>query len=112
MIKKLLTINLILVLVFQPLAVVFAGSGSLDDQITTSNSSTPVMNCDHMNTPDCPGTELCSNLGHTGFDVKNLPSFSIVETVSSGPSHSIQVYKNASFPLTETAPPLRPPRIS
>jgi hypothetical protein len=112
MIKKLLTLNLILVLVFQPLAVVFAGSGGLDDQITTSNSSTPVMDCEHMNTPDCPGTDICSNLGHTGCDVKNLRILSIVETVSLGPSHSIPVYKNACFPLTETAPPLRPPRIS
>ena len=112
MIKKLLTINLVLVLVFQPVAVVFAGSGSLDDQITTSNSSSPVMDCEHMNTPDCPGMDICSNLGHAGCDVKNLRILSIGETVSLGPSHSIQQYKNAHFPLTETTPPLRPPRVS
>ena len=112
MIKKLLTINLVLVLVFQPVAVVFAGSGGLDDQITTSNSSSPVMDCEHMNTPDCPGTDSCSNPGHAGCDVKNLRILSIVETVCLGPSNSIQLYKNAYFPLTETAPPLRPPRIS
>jgi hypothetical protein len=112
MIKKILTINLILVLVFQPLAVVFAGSVGLDDPIITSNVSAPVMDCEHMNTPDCPGTDICSNLGHTGCDVKNLRISSIVETVSLGPPHSMQVYKDAYLPLTESAPPVRPPRIS
>jgi hypothetical protein len=112
MIKKLLTLNLILVLVFQPVAVVFAGSSSLETQVANSYFSSSTMDCEHMNTLDCPGMDNCSNVGHTGCDVKSLRILSIVETVSLGLSHPVQAYKNDHIPLTETDPPLRPPRIS
>ena len=82
MIKKLLTLNLILVLVFQPVAVVFAGSSNLETQVANSIFSSSTMDCEHMNTLDCPGMDICSNVGHTGCDIKNLRILSIVETVS------------------------------
>ena len=112
MIKKLLTINLVLVLVFQPVVVVFAGSGDLDNQITTSNSSSPVMDCEHMNTPDCPGTDICSNVWHAGCDLKSLRILSIVEPGTFDLSITILSHVKARYPLTDTAPPLKPPRIS
>lgn len=109
MIKKLLTINLVLVLVFQPVAVVFAGSGGLDDQITTSDS---VMDCEHMNTPDCPGMDSCTNIGHTGCDLKNLRILSIVAPGTFNLSITMLSPGEARYPLTDTTPPFRPPRIS
>ena len=112
MIKKLLTIKLILVLVLQPVAVVFAGGGSLEAQAANSNFSSSAMDCEHMNTLDCPGTDICSNVGHTGCDVKSFRVLSIVETVSLSLSHIILPHKNSHIPLAGTAPPLRPPRIS
>ena len=112
MIKKLLTLNLILVLVFQPVAVVFAGSGGVGDQNTITNLSNSVMECEHMNTLDCPGTEVCSNVGHTGCDLKNLRFLSIVEPGTFNLSISLLPPRGFLFPLTESAPPLRPPRIS
>jgi len=112
MIRKLLTINLVLVLVFQPVAVVFAGSGGLDNQITTSNSSSPMMDCEHMNTPDCPGTDICSNVGQAGCDLKSLRVLSIVEPGTFDLSITMLSDVEARYPLTDTAPPLKPPRIS
>ena len=112
MIKKLLTINLILVLIFQPVAIAFAGSGGLDDQISTGNFSGSVMDCEHMNTLDCPGTDICSNIGHTGCDLKSLRILSIVEPGTFNLSITMLLHRESHFPLTETAPPLRPPKIS
>ena len=112
MIKKLLTLNLILVLVFQPVALVFAGSSSPEIQVANSNSSSSTMDCVHMSTLDCPGMDICSHVGHTGCDIKNLRLLFVVGTVSLGLSHLLQAYKNDCIPLTETDPPLRPPRIS
>ena len=112
MIKKLLTLNLILALVFQPVAVVFAGSGGLDDQFTTTHFSSSMMDCEHMNTLDCPGTEVCSNVGHTGCDLKNLRFLSIVESGAFNLSITMLPHRGFLFPLSESAPPLRPPRIS
>ena len=112
MIKKLLTLNLILVLVLQPVAVVFAGSGSVGDQNAITNLSSSVMDCEHMNTLDCPGTEVCSNVGHTGCDLKNQRFLSIVGPGTFNLSISMLPHRGFLFPLTESAPPLRPPRIS
>lgn len=112
MIKNWLIVKLILVLVLQPVAVVFAGSGSLENQVSSINFSSTDMNCEHMNTLDCPGVNICLNVGHAGCDVESLRIRSIVETASLGLSHSIGAYRKAHFPLTQTAPPLRPPRIS
>ena len=112
MIKKLLTINLVLVLVFQPVAIVFAGSGGLDDQITASNSSSPMMDCEHMNTPDCPGRDICSNVGQAGGDLKSLRLLSIVEPGTFNLAITMLSHVEARYPLTDTAPPLKPPRIS
>jgi hypothetical protein len=112
MIKKLLILKLILVLVLQPVAVVFAGSGSLGVQVSSINFSSTDMGCEHMNTPDCPGVDMCLNVGHAGCEVESLRILSTVGTVTSGLSHSIHAYRNAHFPLTQTIPPLRPPRNS
>ena len=112
MIKKLLTLNLMLVLVFQPVVFVFAGNGDLDDQITPSNFSSSMMDCEDMNTLDCPGTEICSIAGHTGCDLKNLRFLSIVKPGTFNLSVTMLPYRDFRFPLTETSPPLRPPKIS
>jgi hypothetical protein len=112
MIKNLLIVKLILVLVLQPVAVVFAGSGSLEVQVSNINFSSTDMDCEHMNSLDCPGVDICLNVGHAGCEVEGFRILSIVETTSLGLSHSIQAYRKAHFPLTQTVPPLRPPRIS
>jgi len=112
MIKKLLILKLMLALVLQPVALVFAGNTSLEDRVADITFSNTEMNCEHMNSPDCPGMEICSNGGQAGCDVKNLRILSVVETVSLDLSHSIQPYINAHFPLTITTPLLRPPRVS
>jgi hypothetical protein len=112
MIKKLLTLNLLLALVFQPVTVVFAGGGGLDDEFTTTHFSSSMMDCEHMNTLDCPGTEVCSNVGHTGCDLKNLRFLSIVESGAFNLSISMLPHRGFLFPLTESAPPLRPPKNS
>ena len=63
MIKKLLVLNLILVLVSQPVVVVFAGSGGMDDQMATNHFSSSMMDCEYMNTLDCPNSDICSSIG-------------------------------------------------
>jgi hypothetical protein len=112
MLKKLLTLNLILVLVFQPVAVVFAGSGGLDDQMTTNHFSSSMMDCEHMNTLVCPGMDICANVGHTGCDLKSLRILSTVEPGTLYLSMTMLPNRGFLFPLAESAPPLRPPRIS
>jgi hypothetical protein len=112
MIKKLLMLNLILVLVFQPVAVVFAGSGGMDDQMTTNQFSSSMMDCEHKDTLVCPGADICSSIGHTGCDLKSLRILSTVEPGTINLSIAMLPHRGFLFPLTESAPPLRPPRIS
>lgn len=112
MIKKLLTLNLLLALVFQPVAVVFAGNSSLGTEVANSYFSSSNMDCENMGTTDCPGMDICAHVGHTGCDLKNLRTLSIVAIVSLSLSHPIQTYINELIPLTQTDPPLRPPRFS
>ena len=115
MIKKLLMLNLILVLVFQPVAVVFAGSGGMDDQMATNHFSSSMMDCEHMNALDCPGPDICSSIGHTGHTGCDLKSIRILSTLEPGTinlSIAMLPHRGFLFPLTESAPPLRPPRIS
>ncbi|MCG6888828.1 MAG: hypothetical protein LJE92_04520 [Gammaproteobacteria bacterium] len=109
MIKKLLTIKLILVLVLQPVAVVFAGNGSLENQLAVGSF---VMDCEHMNSQDCPGMDTCATSGHAGCGVKNLRNVSIVVPGSFNLSITVQPPGESHFSLTATPPPLRPPRIS
>jgi hypothetical protein len=112
MLKKLLTLNLILVLVFQPVAVVFAGSGGLNDQMTTNHFSSSMMDCEHMKTLDCPGPDICSSIGHTGCDPKSLRILSTVEPGTFNLSITMLPHRGFLFPLTESVPPFRPPRNS
>ena len=115
MIKKLLMLNLMLVLVFQPVAVVFAGSGGVDDQMTTNHFSSSMMDCEHMNTSDCPGPDICSNIGHTGHtgcDLKSIRFLSTLEPGTINLSIGMLPHRGFLFPLTESAPPFRPPRNS
>ena len=115
MIKKLLMLNLILVLVFQPVAVVFAGSGGMDDQMTTNHFSSSMMDCENMKTLDCPGPDICpsiGHIGHTGCDLKSLRILSTVEPGTINLSITMLPHRGFLFPLTESAPPFRPPRNS
>lgn len=112
MINKLLIIKLILVLVLQPVAVVFAGNGDLENQLAASNFGNFVMACEHMNTPDCPGRDICSHVGHAGCDVKSLRILPIAEPGVFKLSITMPPHGKEHFPLAATTPPVRPPRNS
>lgn len=112
MLKKLLTLNLVFVLILQPVTVVFAGSSDGNLQVAGGYFSDIVMDCEHMDTMDCPGKDVCSTMGHAGCDVKSLRILSVVEPGSLDVGESLQLHKNGYLPLTANAPPLRPPRVS
>lgn len=112
MLKKLLTLNLVLVLILQPVTVVLAGGSDVNDQVASGYFSGIVMDCEHVDTMDCPGKEVCSTTGHAGCDVKSLRILAVVGPGSLDVGRPLQLHKNGHFPVTENAPPLRPPRIS
>jgi hypothetical protein len=70
------------------------------------------MDCEHKNSPDCPGMDMCAAAGHAGCDVKNLRVLSMIAPGIFNLSITLQPAAENHFPRAATAPPLRPPRIS
>ena len=112
MTRTLLILNLLIVLVFQPVAAAMLVPASMTDQVNTGDLLSQPTHCADRTAPGCADMEACSAIGYSSCDaqVAALPCvnrFDIVELPDELAANVSNYYL-----LIPQAPPLRPPRYS
>lgn len=110
MLKGLLIIKLFFLLALQPAGVAFAMGGDLHIHALPDHSVVFDIECERMSSGDCAVAAQCLTSGHVGCDLNPFqPAVhgSLFSPVSAG---FLATNGLSKLPLTETSPPLRPPR--
>ena len=112
MTRTLLILNLLIVLVLQPVAATMLVPASITNQASTGDSITHSRHCPDRTAPGCAEMETCSTIGYSSCDAKVaalscLSRFDAVELSGELTANVCDYYL-----LIPQGPPLRPPRYS
>jgi hypothetical protein len=112
MTRTLLILNLLMVLVFQPVAATLLVPASMTDPASPGDLLTQSRHCPDRTAPGCADMETCSAIGYSSCDaqVAALPCINRFDAVEL----PAELKANVSnfYLLIPQGPPLRPPRYS
>ena len=111
MFKKLITINLLLMLIFQPIGQAFSAPVFLlDHHSGSSNVDMSAMVCDQEDSMPCLDLECCELVGHAKCDLNNPIGYSVSnQPIYTLPSSYNGIYDN-KYLLILPDTLLRPPQ--
>ena len=112
MLKKILTFNLLFVLVFQPVAATILVPASMTDQTATGDLLKHSKHCPDRATPDCADMQGCFAPGHSSCDAKVTSLLFISLFDAAVLLDVLPAQLGNHYSLAPQGPPLRPPRYS
>jgi hypothetical protein len=112
MTRTLLILNLLIVLVFQPVAATMLVPTSMTGPASAGDLLTQSTHCTDRTAPGCTDMEACSAIGYSSCDAKvaALPCINQLDAVELPGGLAANVINY--YLLNSQGPPLRPPRYS